>query len=689
MERDGLRPQEIPDGGSAEECPAVFLLGTWRRGAWVTLTHLLAALFVAACFVVTAHVGRRMPYSGDDMMNLYFAWTKTPFQLLAENLTFAAGRRPLGAAIYRAQFALWGFRSQPLHGVVWVALALNLWLAWRLFRRLGANADAALFGVAIFALHGGLRDLSYNAGTLYDTFCFTFYVSALLVYLRARAQGTPGWRSLLLFTVLFACALNAKEMAASMPLILLLWELVFHPPESWSLREPASAQAAGRGVKRMTNLGEVAAPGESVVRDLKRRATGEWRGIVLSGGLVLIFSGLALSSGSAVHGLIGYTPSWTWRRWVETTAEYLSITFYGLRPAGPAAIALYATAIVAAIGSVVVRAKSFAAFAILWFPITLLPISFVTPRVSGYVLNIPLLLWALLGGMFVGIFLDYAGKRLLSSRRWLGVPRILLLITIAVVFGALNSFGPHDGPHDPPRIETSPVERTARQFKELYPNLKRPVRLLFLHDAFQPDNFDLLFTIRLLYSDPSIEVHRLSAPDVQHPPLGSLPHYDHIFDYRDFHYIELDNSDTQRAIATRLPLGQSMGEYMSTGEPYIGQYIVRDVLDGTGGWRWTGADPEFQFQLKGTHHRKLAARIVIVADTLRQSGPKEITWFVNAHELARRRYEREGENRVSFDVPQSWLSTEGLATVGMHIDPPYVAEDGVKLGVLMMEIGFR
>jgi hypothetical protein len=401
----------------------------------------------------------------------------------------------------------------------------------------------------------------------------------------------------------------------------------------------------------------------------------------VSAGLALIFSGLALSSGSAVHGMTGYTPSLTWRRWVETTAEYLSITFYALRPAGPAAIALYAAVIAAAVGSVVVRAKSFAAFAILWFPITLLPISFVTPRVSGYVLYIPLLMWALLAGMF----LDYARRRLVSSHRFSGTPRALLLLTIAVVFGALNRLEPHD----PPRVETSPVERTVRELKALYPHLNRSVRLLFLHDAFQPDTFDLLFTIRLLYRDPSIEVHRLSAPDDQHPPLGSLPHYDHIFDYRDFHYIELDNSDTKRAIATRLPLGQSMGEYMTTQESYMGSYIVRDVLDGAGIWRWTGADPEFQFQLKGTHRRKLAATIVIVGDTLRQNGPKEITWFVNAHKLARTRYEREGERRLSFDVPESWLSTEGLATVGMHIDPPYVAEDGVKLGVLVMEIGFR
>jgi hypothetical protein len=193
---------------------------------------------------------------------------------------------------------------------------------------------------------------------------------------------------------------------------------------------------------------------------------------------------------------------------------------------------------------------------------------------------------------------------------FLALSRILLLLTIAVLFGALNRTRPDN---NPPRVETSPEERTARQFKELYPNLKGPVRLLFLNDAFPRDTWALLMTIQLLYRDPSIEVHRLSGLDEQHPPLKNLPHYDHIFDYRDFHYIELDNSYTQLAIAARLPLGQSMGEYMTTGESYIGQYIVRDVLDGTGGWRWTGADPEFQFKLKGTHRRKLPPRLSLWA----------------------------------------------------------------------------
>ncbi len=48
-------------------------------------------MFIAGCFIVTAKVGRRMPYNDDDMMNLYFSWIMTPWELLKANLTFTTG----------------------------------------------------------------------------------------------------------------------------------------------------------------------------------------------------------------------------------------------------------------------------------------------------------------------------------------------------------------------------------------------------------------------------------------------------------------------------------------------------------------------------------------------------------------------------------------------------------------------
>ena len=44
----------------------------------------------------------------------------------------------------------------------------------------------------------------------------------------------------------------------------------------------------------------------------------------------------------------------------------------------------------------------------------------------------------------------------------------------------------------------------------------------------------------------------LNGPQAQRIPLDKLPHYDHIFDYVDGHYVELDNTrrDPERANCT-------------------------------------------------------------------------------------------------------------------------------------------
>lgn len=62
---------------------------------------------------------------------------------------------------------------------------------------------------------------------------------------------------------------------------------------------------------------------------------------------------------------------------------------------------------------------------------------------------------------------------------------------------------------------------------------------------------------------------------------------------------------------------------------------------------------------------------------------------MNGRELERTRYESEGEQLVSFAVPDAWLSTGELTRAKLRVTNPYIAEDRVKLGVMMREIGFE
>ena len=74
------------------------------------------------------------------------------------------------------------------------------------------------------------------AGTIYDLACFTLFYLALVYYLRIRGEGSyPGpWQTITLLA-LYIAALDAKEMAVALPVIVAIYELVFHAPKSLSL----------------------------------------------------------------------------------------------------------------------------------------------------------------------------------------------------------------------------------------------------------------------------------------------------------------------------------------------------------------------------------------------------------------------------------------------------------------------
>jgi hypothetical protein len=58
-------------------------------------------------------------FTGDDMMNLYGAWSGSPAEVLL-------GQRPLGALVYRGLFALSGLPPLPFHLVCFSLLMVNL-----------------------------------------------------------------------------------------------------------------------------------------------------------------------------------------------------------------------------------------------------------------------------------------------------------------------------------------------------------------------------------------------------------------------------------------------------------------------------------------------------------------------------------------------------------------------------------
>src|ERR1035441_7747289 len=92
---------------------------------------------------------------------------------------------------------------------------------------------------SLVAYHAGLSMLYYNTAFIYDVLCFSFYMGAFLCYGRVRAQGRllRGSETALVMG-LYLCALDSKEMALTLPIVLLAYEWIYHPgngrPTAWT-----------------------------------------------------------------------------------------------------------------------------------------------------------------------------------------------------------------------------------------------------------------------------------------------------------------------------------------------------------------------------------------------------------------------------------------------------------------------
>jgi hypothetical protein len=211
-------------------------------------------LLLAAYFAVFAADGLGAYFTPDDggnLVNMHEYWEHSLGDMARSALRVVTGAyRPLGGVYYLALYRLAGFHPLAFRAVALSLMLANLLLAFVLLRRLSGSIEAALLGALLLAHHPGLVWLFYSSGMIYEILCFLFYYLALLFYWKWRQEDTVNlnWRRMTLLLALTACALDSKEMAMTLPAALLLFELIYFPPQWRSWRDVARfAVGPGRG----------------------------------------------------------------------------------------------------------------------------------------------------------------------------------------------------------------------------------------------------------------------------------------------------------------------------------------------------------------------------------------------------------------------------------------------------------
>jgi hypothetical protein len=118
-------------------------------------------------------------------------------------------------------------------------------------------------------------------------------------------------------------------------------------------------------------------------------------------------------------------------------------------------------------------------------------------------------------------------------------------------------------------------------------------------------------------------------------------------------------------------------------------YIVHDI-DAGGAARWTRDHPEMQFHVEPKPSLHLIVDFIIVAETLRSTGPVTLTVKVNDTRIGSIRCEHAGEYHFEKPVPPELIRKNVPTRLTAEAIPVWVSPtDGAHLGYLILRAGFR
>jgi hypothetical protein len=408
-------------------------------------------------------------------MNMYLAWRKPYSRILLENIFyFTPGYRPMGTLVYRLLFDSAGINAFPYRLVCLGLIIANLYLVYRTAGAI-AGVETGCLAALLACYNSGFADLYLNSGTIYDVLCFTFYFAAFLLYVNVRNKnGFLPPRGLAAFLLLYICALDSKEAAVTLPVAVLLYELIFHPDEAHS------------------------------------RA--RWLPAALGAALTVPFVIGKFSGSSPLIGNEGYRLHLGVRTYFRALYHYLGVFV------GPAGVAFFTTPIlVAARGK-----RSSLIFAVLFVLAAVLPVAFIPLR-GGYAVYIAtfgmaLALAALIveGRNVLARFVPGAGGPAAQAGTFL---------TCLLALVAFHNSWPMPGISLEDGLIRSMVSELDARRLQLNPK----GRVLFLDDPF-PLSYTPLFVLSLYYRAPDLAVDRVRMM-AQKPDTAAIDSYDSILTF--------------------------------------------------------------------------------------------------------------------------------------------------------------
>lgn len=426
------------------------------------------AVLLATYFFLVSWDGLKATFAADDMLAIYMYWHPSPLRFWVSQFMLWRGYfRPMVGFFYLPLFARYGLNPLPYHILLLLLLLTGAWLMYRLARALGCGELAGAIVALMACYHCGMANLYYNAVYVGDVLCGIFYFAAFALYARVRASGRLlSGRSLAAFLVLYLCALNSKEMAVTLPVMLLVYEWLYHPPVPRTRKDLA---AWLRG------------PGRAIF----------WAGLL---DVVSVY-GKAFGNYGLMHNE-AYRPVFSWERLVDFQQRYLTDIF-GLmdRVTSPGVCAIWLAVTYLAWR----RDRPLLRFCWFYMLVSPLPVEFLYGRGQAN-LYVTLAGWTIFGATLFTDCLPPLARFLADEPLYgrLGQPRLHALLAAAgMIFLAWQTWSYEKTWIVPAIPQLSPITaQVIGQFQATNPRIPPGGKVVFLEDPW-PNGFDMEFIAEL------------------------------------------------------------------------------------------------------------------------------------------------------------------------------------------------
>ncbi|MBS1829634.1 MAG: hypothetical protein JST93_30320 [Acidobacteria bacterium] len=452
-------------------------------------------ILVVVYFCVLAGDALLVSFAADDMMNLACYHGRTAWELALANLRFySTFYRPLGGVFYSTLYSFAGLNPLPYRAAIFFLLLVNIRLCYRFFRLCSASLQQARFATVFSCYHGAMVVVYYFNSQIYDVLCATFYYLAFNAYLSAREKGGLSLSRLSAVCGLYILALNAKEIAVTLPVFLLVHEGIFH---------------------RFRHL----------------------RPVFATGALTSVYVLGKCLGPQSLTSMEAYHPRFSLDMFLAGHASYLQTMFY--LPAGSVdqwdTILFWAVLLVYALA----RQNQLILFCWFWILLSSLPIVFIG-RMGGPAMYVPLAGYAML---VTAVCADVLRRFPAIALRWQHAA--LILTTLAI--GAYHYKEKH---HYLPAIHSGQALtwRTIQQLNNAGLQLPKGARVLFLNDPFT--DWDMVFITQLYYNDPSLHVD-LARKMEPKPTAEQLRDYDAVLQFEAGRIVQAPTRTVTRGLDPR------------------------------------------------------------------------------------------------------------------------------------------